>query len=74
MEEIKLRKTLAYIGLVIAFVGLAALIGGIMYGNYWVQFTGIVCIIVSYAFSWDVKKMREKAEKSKKDEKPKDGK
>ncbi|MCD1294212.1 hypothetical protein CUJ83_04280 [Methanocella sp. CWC-04] len=58
MDERMKKRLVAVIGIIIAFWGLTALIGGILYRNGTLQFIGFISILIAYGFTYLLKKMK----------------
>jgi|WetSurMetagenome_2_1015567.scaffolds.fasta_scaffold328298_2 uncharacterized membrane protein HdeD (DUF308 family) len=63
MDNITKRRIIAILGMVIALVGLSALIWGILKRDTIVQLIGFFAILIAYVFTVLIKKMKESSDK-----------
>jgi Na+(H+)/acetate symporter ActP len=58
MDNLKMRRLLAYAGIAVITVGMIAIVYGIFNINYVVQLVGLACVVVAYIISVQVKRLR----------------
>lgn len=58
MDNLKMRRLLAYAGIAVITVGMIAIVYGIFNNNYVVQLVGLACVVVAYIISVQVKRLR----------------
>jgi 1,4-dihydroxy-2-naphthoate octaprenyltransferase len=58
MENLKLRKLLAFAGIAIITAGMIGIMYGIFKNNVVVQLLGLTCVVIAYLLSVQVKRMR----------------
>jgi 1,4-dihydroxy-2-naphthoate octaprenyltransferase len=58
MDNLKMRRLLAYAGIAVITVGMIAIVYGIFNNNYVVLLVGLACVVVAYIISVQVKRLR----------------
>jgi inner membrane protein involved in colicin E2 resistance len=62
MDNLALRRIIAVVGIVIAFLGLTSFLWGLLKYNQAYQLAGLVFILVAYVLVRIIKKLKEKAQ------------
>ncbi len=65
MDNLTKRRILAAAGIVIAFLGLASFLWGLLKADYIFQLAGFIAILVAYVLMVVVRKLREKVQPKK---------
>jgi hypothetical protein len=58
MDNLKLRKLLAFAGIAIITAGMIGIVYGIFNNNVVVQLLGLACVVAAYAISVQVRRLR----------------
>ncbi len=69
MDNLTQRRVIAVIGVVVAFLGLASFLWGLLKNDPAFQLLGLVLILVAYILMVVVRKLREKVQPKKKESK-----
>ncbi len=65
MENLKMRRLLAYAGIAIISLGMIAIVYGIFNNNYVIQLLGLACVVIAYIISVQVRRLRKMSEAEK---------
>ncbi|HEY3274366.1 MAG TPA: hypothetical protein VGJ92_11415 [Methanocella sp.] len=59
MDNLKMRRLLAFAGIAIITAGMIGIVYGIFNNNTVIQLLGLTCVVIAYLLSVQVKRMRQ---------------
>jgi uncharacterized membrane protein len=58
MDNLKMRRLLAFAGIAIITAGMIGIMYGIFYNNTVIQLLGLTCVVIAYLISVQVRRLR----------------